>query len=101
MKQEINPSDSIRAHAFHLWMSSPMPMVTLMKTFHVGRIVKISKQSGIKFNALLCWCIGRAASGIQEFYLLPEDGKLFLFDRLAINVIVEDRKGDIHSCDIP
>lgn len=27
MKQEINPQDTTRAHAFELWMSSPMPMV--------------------------------------------------------------------------
>lgn len=120
MKQEINPQDSIRANAFDLWMSSPMPMVTLMKTFDVSHIVKISKRTGLKFNMLLCWCIGKAASGIKEFYLLPEkphtsknlgtngmqetqgkQGKLFQFDKLAINVIVENSKGDINSCDIP
>ena len=101
MKQEINPQESIRANAFNMWMSSPMPMVTLVKTFDVSRIVKVSKQTGIKFNILMCWCIGKAAKNIKEFYLLPMDGKLFQFDRLAINVIVENSKGDISSCDIP
>ena len=101
MKQEINPQESIRANAFNMWMSSPMPMVTLVKTFDVSRIVKVSKQTGIKFNILMCWCIGKAAKDIKEFYLLPMDGKLFQFDRLAINVIVENSKRDISSCDIP
>lgn len=101
MKQEINPQESIRANAFNMWMSSPMPMVTLVKTFDVTHLVKVSKKSGVKFNVLMCWCIGRAAKDIQEFYLLPEQGKLFQFDRLAINVIVENSKGDISSCDIP
>ena len=101
MKQEINPQESIRANAFNRWMSSPMPMVTLVKTFDVTHLVKVSKKSGVKFNVLMCWCIGRAAKDIQEFYLLPEQGKLFQFDRLAINVIVENSKGDISSCDIP
>ena len=101
MKQEINPQESIRANAFKMWMSSPMPMVTLVKTFDVSRIVKVSKQTGIKFNILMCWCIGKAAKNIKEFYLLPMDGKLFQFDRLAINVIVENSKGNISSCDIP
>ena len=50
---------------------------------------------------LLCWCIGKVASEIEEFYTLPENGKLFRYDRLAINVIVENRKGGINSCDIP
>ena len=101
MKQEINPQESIRANAFNMWMSSPMPMVTLVKTFDVSRVVKVSKRTGIKFNILMCWCIGKAAKDIKEFYLLPMEGKLFQFDRLAINVIVENSKGDISSCDIP
>ena len=33
MKQEINPKDTNRAIAFELWIKSPMPMVTLTKTF--------------------------------------------------------------------
>ena len=101
MKREINPQESIRANAFSMWMSSPMPMVTLVKTFDVTRLVKVSKKSGIKFNVLMCWCIGKAAKDIKEFYLLPEQGKLFQFDQFAINVIVENSQGDISSCDIP
>ena len=101
MKREINPQESIRANAFSMWMSSPMPMVTLVKTFDVTRLVKISKKSGIKFNVLMCWCIGKAAKDIKEFYILPEQGKLFQFDQFAINVIVENSQGDISSCDIP
>ena len=101
MKQEIDPQESIRANAFNMWMSSPMPMVTLVKTFDVTRLVKASKKSGLKFNVLMCWCIGKAAKDIKEFYILPEQRKLYQFDRLAINVIVENSKGDINSCDIP
>ena len=101
MKVEIDPKDSTRANAFSLWMTSPMPMVTLTKTFNVSNVLKASKANGIKFNALLCWCIGKAASGVKEFYTLPEQGKLFLYDRIAINVIVNNCKGGINSCDIP
>ena len=101
MKTEITPQDSIRAEAFRLWMSSPMPMVTLVKTLDVGNVVRTSKRMGIKFNTLMCWCIGKAAKDIREFYILPEHGKLFLYDKLAINVIVMNSKGGINSCDIP
>lgn len=101
MKLEVNPKDTPRAEAFDLWMSSPMPMVTLTKTFNVTHLQKVAKRRNIKFNALLCWCIGRSASQIQEFYLLPENGKLFSFDDLAINVIVHNKQGGISSCDIP
>ena len=101
MKVEIDPKETTRAEAFSLWMTSPMPMVTLTKTFNVTRVLKASKRRGIKFNALLCWCIGKAASSIDEFYTLPEQGKLFKYDRIAINVIVNNSKGGINSCDIP
>lgn len=101
MKIEVNPKDTPRAEAFDLWMSSPMPMVTLTKTLNVTHLQKVAQRRNIKFNALLCWCIGRSASQIQEFYLLPENGKLFSFDDLAINVIVNNNQGGISSCDIP
>ena len=101
MKREINPQESSRAEAFTMWMSSPQPMVTLVKTFDVTRLVKVSKKSGVKFNVLMCWFVGRAASQVEEFYTLPVDGKLYRYDRLAINVIVENSKGGINSCDIP
>ena len=101
MKTEITPQETSRAEAFELWMTSPMPMVTLIKTFDVNRVLKASRKRGIRFNALLCWCIGKAASQIKEFYILPEQGKLFKYDNIAINVIVNNSKGGINSCDIP
>ena len=78
-----------------------MPMVTLVKTLNVSQLTKASWKGGIKLNTLMCWCIGKAASKIEEFYTLPEDGKLFRYDSLAINVIVQNCKGGINSCDIP
>ena len=101
MKQEIDPRQTARADAFELWMSSPMPMVTLTKTLNVTRLEKISRRSGMKFNMLMCYCIGKAASMMDEFYLLPEKGRLFKYDHLAINVIVNNVAGGINSCDIP
>ncbi len=101
MKREINPQETSRADAFSLWMSSPMPMVTLVKTFNVSKIVKYSKRHNMSFNMLLCWCIGKAASKMEVFYLLPENGKLYQYDKLAVNVIVNNKKGGINSCDIP
>ena len=101
MKTEVNPKDTVRAEAFEMWMTSPMPMVTLTKTFDVSKLLKASRKSGVKFNALLCWCIGKAATQIKEFYLLPEQDKLYQYDAIAVNVIVNNSKGGINSCDIP
>ena len=100
MKQEINPKDTNRALAFELWIKSPMPMVTLTKTIDVTRLYKVSRQRGLKFNMLLCWSIGNAALRIEEFYMLPQNGKLYKFDRMAINVIVDNVMGGLSFCDI-
>ena len=99
--KEVNPQETSRAQAFDLWMNAPMPMVTFFKTLNVSRLVKISRKTGLKFNMLMCYCIGRAASGIKEFYLLPVGGKLMLYDSIAVNTIVANREGEVSSCDIP
>ena len=98
--KEINPKETSRASAFELWMTSPMPMVTLTKTFDITHIAKTSEKRKLKLNMLLCWCIGKAASQIEEFSMLPANGKLYKYDSLAINVIVNNIKGGINSCDI-
>ena len=95
MKTEIDPKDCNRQEAFNLWMSSPMPMVTLVKTMDVTKLLRYSKKHGMGFNMLLCWCIGKAASPIKEFYVLPEQDKLYKYDCLAVNVIVNNKKGGI------
>lgn len=100
MKTEINPAETPRAQAFDLWMTSPMPMVTLTRTFDITHIVQVSRKRKLKLNMLMCYCIGRAASKMEQFILLPEKGKLMKFDSLAINVIVPNAKGGINSCDI-
>ena len=99
--REIDPHTTDRAMAFEMWMQAPMPMVTITKTFDVTRLVKIGRRRGLQFNMLMGWCIGRAASLVREFYLLPVKGKLMQYDELAINVIVTNKDGGINSCDIP
>lgn len=82
MKKEVNHQETSRSSAFKLWMSSPMPMVTLVKTINVSRLVKHCKKHKLSFNMLMCWCIGKAASQVREFFLLPEGAKkndIFLF----------------------
>ena len=99
--KEINPKETSRSAAFEMWMTSPMPMVTLTKTFEIKRLLSYAKKHHLKLNMLLCWCIGRAAARIEQFYMLPVNGKLLEYDKLAINVIVPNVNGGINSCDIP
>lgn len=99
--REIDPKQTTRAFAFEMWMKAPMPMVTFFKTLDVSNLIDFSKKNGLKFNMLMCYCIGRAASGIKEFYMLPVDGRLMQYDSIAVNTIVADSCGGVSSCDIP
>lgn len=101
MMQEVNPAETTRAYAFEMWMKAPMPMVTLWRTIDVSNLRRISKRSGIKFNMLMCWCIGRAASKVKEFYMLPVGDRLIRYDSIAVNTIVANKMGEVSSCDIP
>lgn len=101
MMQKINPKETTRAYAFEMWMKAPMPMVTLIKTLDVSRLRRVSLKRGLKFNMLMCWCIGKAATQIKEFYMLPVGDKLIQYDTIAVNTIVANRQGGVSSCDIP
>ena len=99
--REVDPKSTSRAPAFELWMNAPMPMVTLMKTLDVTALLRLSRKRGYQFNMLLCWCIGKTAAGMEDFYLLPVGDKLMRYDRLAVNTVVATREGGIATCDIP
>ncbi len=99
--KEVNPKETTRAYAFEMWMKAPMPMLTFFKTLDVSRLLRVSKDRNLKFNMLMCYCIGKAASGIKEFYMLPVDGRLMQYETIAVNTIVRNKDGEVSSCDIP
>ena len=99
--REINPNETTRAYAFEMWMQAPNPMVTFFKTLDVSRLAKVSRRKGLKFNMFMCYCIGRAAAQVKEFYMLPVGGKLMKYDSIAVNTIVANSAGEVSSCDLP
>ena len=99
--KEVNPKETTRAYAFEMWMNAPMPMVTFFKTLNVSRLVRLSRNKGLKFNMLMGYCVGKAASKIKEFYMLPVGDKLMQYDSIAVNTIVANSQGEVSSCDVP
>ena len=101
MMKAVEPKETSRAYAFEMWMKAPMPMVTLFRTLDVSRLRRISQRKKMKFNMLMCYCVGKAASGIKEFYMLPVGDQLMQYDHIAVNTIVLNKEGEVSSCDIP
>lgn len=100
MARAVDPKDTTRAMAFELWMQTPNPMVTFFKTVDVTNLIRASKKRGLKFNMLLCYCIGRAASPVKKFYTLPVGGSLLQYEKIAVNTTVKNKTGEVSSCDI-
>ena len=75
-------------------------MVTFMKTLDVTNLIRVSRKRNLKFNMLMDYCIGKAASGVKEFYMLPVGSDLVRYDAIAVNTIVKNRTGEVSSCDI-
>lgn len=98
--REIDPKLTSRAKGFSMWLNAPMPMVTVNQTLDITAAVRRSRRRDESLNALLCWCIGQAASGVEEFYLLVKGEKLLQYDKLAINLIVKTQDG-LCNCDVP
>ena len=96
----IDPRATTRAAAYDLWMNAPNPMVTVFKTLDVTPLVNVSRKRGLKFSMLLCWCIGRAASQVREFYTLPAGRQLLRYDTIAVNTIVKNSTDEVNSCDV-
>lgn len=95
--RSVDPAQTGRAEAFALWMKAPMPMVTLFKTLDVTPLARQRR----KFNMLMCWCVGRAASQVEQFYLLPVGDGMVEYDRLAVSTVVDVGDGEISTCDVP
>jgi len=100
MPVQVDPKETSRAPAYELWMQAPNPMVTFFKTMDVTELIRASRKRKLKFNMLMDYCIGKAASSVKEFYLLPIGDKLMRFDTIAINTIVKNKTGEVSSCDI-
>ena len=98
--REVNPAETTRGKQFEIWKNAPNPMLVFVKRMDVTRLVRMSRRKGFKFNMLLDYCIGKAASTVKEFYILPVGDKLIRYDTIAVNTIVKNKTGEVSSCDI-
>ena len=81
-------------------MKVPNPLMTVLTTFDVTNLLRVSRRCRLEFHLLTDDCIGRAASRTNEFYVLPIGEKLFRYDRPAVNTIVKNKRGENSSCDL-
>ena len=88
MTVEVDPNETGRASAYKLWMQAPNPMVTFLKTLDVTNLVRLSRKRNLKYNMLMDYCTGKAASDVEEFYTLPVGEKLIRYDSIAVNTII-------------
>lgn len=93
MPKEIDPKEAGREAAMR-WMRSPMPMVTVLKTLDVTKLRRVCRRKKLRFNAALCYCIGKAAAADPRFTVVPVGEKLVKYDGVAVDIVGQDKKGD-------
>ena len=86
MPVEVNPKET--------------SLVTFFKTLDVTNLVRLSRKRNLKFNMLMDYSIGKAASDIKEFYTLPVGEKLIRYDSIALNTIIKNKNDTVNFCDL-
>ncbi len=99
--KEIEPRETKRASAYAAWMNAPMPMSSVFKTLDVSGIYRLSRGPVYNFDILLSYCIGKAASQVPEFYSLPTESSMAVYEQVAIRSAVLTKEGYVSSCDVP
>ena len=49
---------------------------------------------------LMDFCIGKAASDVEVFHILPVGEKLIRYDSIALNTIIKNKNSTVNSCDL-
>lgn len=99
MKREIDPLKTPRAKNYIAFEHATQPMVTMTATLDITPLIRL-KRKGYKLNMLMCYCIGKTAQTMPEFYRMVEGRRMYQYDSLAINVIVMNCKKELSFCDI-
>lgn len=97
----LDPEDTHRALAHKRWHTSPMPMISITKTFDLTHLMRFQRRKGCKLYPLMLHCIGAAAKDIKEFYYTVFPDRVEEYDKLVVQGIIADDRGDFYFCDIP
>ncbi|MCQ2285822.1 MAG: CatA-like O-acetyltransferase [Bacteroidales bacterium] len=98
---EIDPEQTQRAESYKEFVISPMPMVTIFKTIDITKMIKFCNRKGYKYNMVFCYCIGQASKKMPELLYQMKDKTMLKFDKFAIDVIVNNKNGQLGYCDVP
>jgi len=101
MRRFITPQEAGRKFAYDSWIENTMPMVTVVSTLDVTRVVRYSKRKKMKLNMLMCYCILKAAYPIREFFYFLDGKQMVYAERLTIQTILNTKQGGLGFCDIP
>ena len=93
MSQLVDLQSWPRRELFEFFSGMSNPFYSVTFRLDVTRLVRLSRRGDLKFNMLLCWCAGRTASRVEEFYTLPVGDRLIRYDALAVDTVVALRDG--------
>lgn len=97
-KIKVNLENFEGARMYNRFIKEPSPSVCVTGDFDVTNLYKLKKK-GHSFNALLCYCIQKAAQKIKEFhYSIKEDG-LYFYKNVKTNAVINGVDGQLYYVD--
>lgn len=99
--EEMNPLQTGRKSAFEDFRDCACPTIVATKKFDVTNLVSFSKEHNMKFNMLLCYLMAKSAQAIDAFLVQYRPYKLYRYDRICVNIVVNDDEDNVYLCDVP
>ena len=97
-KTKIDTNTFDRKDMYARFMNYSDPIGTITATVDITKLVRL-KRKGHKLNALLNYCILKAANRIKEFHYAQESDGLYYYDKITMMGVVFGKDGNLYlSC---
>lgn len=98
IKSKVNLQKYKNKDMYERFIKEPFPSVCVTGSFDISNVWK-QKKKGHSLNALLCYCMLKAAQNIEEFhYSIKEDG-LYYYNNVKTNAVVNGKDGLLYYAD--
>ena len=97
MKRLVNIKTLDRRLNYLRFINYSNPIGVITSTVNIKKLVKIHKRKGYKLNAMVCYCILKAARPIKELHYEIIKKKLYYFDEITVAGITLDKKKNLYS----
>lgn len=91
IKKLVNVNKLDRRGNYSRYINHPYPIGVITSTIDVSKLVRLSQETKHKFNAMLCYCIAKAAYEIPECHYRIWKGQLYYYQKVSLTGILKGK----------